>query len=504
MDISLNRDSRVPLYQQVVDHICDLIKSGGLPEGFTLPPERKLADALGVNRSTILTAYRELKGRGLVDAHVGRGTVVHAPQVEPVNAERSDSRELPWRQLFRNRRARTYDPMVRDLLELTERSDSISLSIGLPAPELIPVDTLRQISDELMSSVGAPLMLHSPTEGLTGLRETLAQRLSMRGIRCAVSNLMVVSGSQQGLDLVARTLIDPGDVVIVEEPTYLGALPAFRAAEARLVGVPVDHNGMRTDMLEDLLLRLRPKLIYTLPTYQNPSGAVLSLERRQHLLELANRYGVAILEDDPYSELRYRGPVLPSLKALDSTGSVIYLSTFSKTMFPGLRVGFVVAPSEVTRQLALEKQSIDLHSNTFGQWLIDRFISEGHYDQHLENQRHAYNERRKTMIDAMADAVDLGVTWNDVDGGYYLWCQLPANIERSLLFGRAAEHGVTYLPGSACFIDEAPQSYARLNFSFPRPELIRKGIDRFLDAIRESRRDPLRPESMNQSTPPLV
>ena len=293
MDIKIDRSSGEPIYRQVVRNIEEMIRSGALPEGFRLPPERRLAEALGVNRSTVLSAYRELKALGLVDAHVGRGTAVLRPP-EPLPGAVG----VPWRQLFRESVARSHDPILADLLALTERRDVISFSIGLPAPEHLPMDTIGRITSELLHDVGPPLLLHCPTEGHTPFRESLAGWVTARGIQARTSNVLVLTGSQQGLDLVARVFLDPGDVVVVEEPTYLGALQAFRVAQARILAVPVDRDGMRTDILASVLEHHRPKLIYTLPTYQNPSGAVMSLRRRRHLLELASRWNVPILEDE--------------------------------------------------------------------------------------------------------------------------------------------------------------------------------------------------------------
>ena len=462
--------------------IQGLIRSGSLPEGFRLPPERRLADALGVNRSTIFNAYRELKALGLVDAHVGRGTaVLKAPAPIP------KAIGVPWRQLFRESVARSHDPIIADLLALTEREDVISFSIGLPAPELLPLDTLGEYTAELIREVGAPLLLHCPTEGHSPLRETLAQWVAARGIRARASDVLVVSGSQQGLDLVARIFIDPGDVVVVEEPTYIGALQSFRVAGAKIIGIPVDEDGMRTDILASILERERPKLIYTLPTYQNPSGAVMSVERRRHLLELALRWHVPILEDDPYSELRYEGEPLPSLKALDENDLVLYQSTFSKALFPGLRIGYLVVPPVVLRQLALAKQGADLHSNSFSQYLLERFVRDGHFAKHIENTKTAYRRRRDCMAAALQQDPSIGLDFSVPRGGFYIWCRLPAGVEQSALLANAAARGVVFLPGRACYPTEPTENCLRLNFSHASEENIDVGIERFLESVREAR-----------------
>jgi DNA-binding transcriptional MocR family regulator len=482
VDISIDRDSSEPIFRQVVREIQSLIRSGSLPEGFRLPPERRLADSLGVNRSTIFNAYRELKGLGLVDAHVGRGTaVLRAPAPIP------NAIGVPWRQLFRQSVARSHDPIIADLLALTEREDVISFSIGLPAPELLPLDTLGEYTAELIREVGAPLLLHCPTEGHSPLRETLAQWVAARGIRARGSDVLVVSGSQQGLDLVARIFIDPGDVVVVEEPTYIGALQSFRVAGAKIIGIPVDEDGMRTDILASILERERPKLIYTLPTYQNPSGAVMSIERRRHLLELASRWHVPILEDDPYSELRYEGEPLPSIKALDENDLVLYQSTFSKALFPGLRIGYLVVPPVVLRQLALAKQGADLHANSFSQYLLERFVRDGHFATHIEKTKIAYRRRRDRMAAALQRDETIGLEFAVPAGGFYIWCRLPDGVEQSALLANAAARGVVFLPGRACYPTEPPENCVRLNFSHASEENIDVGIERFLEAVREAR-----------------
>ena len=482
MEISIDRDSDEPIYRQVVREIQGLIHSGSLPEGFLLPPERRLAAALGVNRSTIFNAYRELKALGLVDAHVGRGTaVLKAPAPVP------EAVGVPWRQLFRESVARSHDPIIADLLALTECEDVISFSIGLPAPELLPLDVFGEYTAELIRDVGPSLLLHCPTEGHTPLRETLAQWVAARGIRARASDVLVVSGSQQGLDLVARVFIDPGDVVIVEEPTYIGALQSFRVAGAKIIGIPVDENGMRTDILASVLERERPKLIYTLPTYQNPSGAVMSIERRRHLLELASKWHVPVLEDDPYSELRYDGEPLPSLKALDDSDLVLYQSTFSKALFPGLRIGYLVVPPVVLRQLALAKQGADLHANSFSQYLVERFVREGHFTTHIEKAKTAYRRRRDRMAEALRGDPSIDLDFTLPTGGFYIWCRLPAGVEQSALLANAAARGVVFLPGRACYPTEPTENCLRLNFTHASEEEIGVGVERFLEAVREAR-----------------
>jgi DNA-binding transcriptional MocR family regulator len=512
MDLRIERDSDVPLFRQIHRQIRDLILSGQLPEGFRLPPERQLARSLGVNRSTVLIAYRELKADGLVDAHVGRGTVVlpAAPDLAPA-APVPLAAPPPWRELVRSGARVAQEPLLRDLLEMTERHDVVLLSMGLPAPDLMPVDQISDTCRAVLARDGAAMLTYSPTEGLSRFRETIADLVARRGIRATRDDVLITSGSQQGLDLVVRAFVDPGDLVIVEEPTYFGALQVLRAAEARLVSVPTDVDGMRVDYLEALLQRQRPKLIYTLPTFQNPSGSVLSIERRRKLIALAERHHVPVLEDDPYSELPYdestagtaNAAAPPPLKAFDASGHVIYLSSFSKVVSPALRVGFLVAPRPALRQLALVKQASDLNSSTLGQAVLDRFIHEGHYARHLERVRRAYRERRNAMQHALERADVAGLQWTMPGGGFYFWCRLPDRVAESTLIAHASEARVSFLPGSACFHDDPAHAYIRLNFSFPTPAEIREGVSRLASALRRSTRG-ARAAVRAAAAPPII
>jgi DNA-binding transcriptional MocR family regulator len=502
MDIRIDRESSVPVYLQIRGGIRDLILSGKLPDGFRLPPERQLATALGVNRTTVLAAYRELKGDGLIGAHVGRGTEVISPKGARATSEPVGP--IPWRQLAREGTVREPDPLLRDLLALTERRDVISLSVGLPAAELLPIAALRQIEEELLSRRGGDVLLHSPTEGVTAFREAICRHMVPRGIRANVEEVLVTSGSQQGLDLIARTLLSPGDLVAVEEPSYFGALESFRAFRARFIGVPTDTEGMRTDILETYLARERPRFIYTLPTFQNPSGCVLSLARRRHLLELSWRYQVPIVEDDSYSDLRYEGESLPSLKALDPHGHVIHVSSFSKVLFPGLRLGWIAAPRPLIRHLALVKQTVDLHSSTLGQWTLEQFLAKGLFARHLETAKEAYRHRRDAMLDALASEAPPGLTWRKPEGGFYIWCRFPEDVLPGRLLSHAAVERVAYLPGGASFAEEPASNHLRLNFTFAPHDQLREGIARLARALCAAQAERRRGSHTRVGTPPIV
>ncbi|NPV69369.1 MAG: PLP-dependent aminotransferase family protein [Firmicutes bacterium] len=486
MRITIDRDISTPVYRQIADQIRDLILSGEFGPGRRLPAERKLAESLGVNRSTIINAYGELQASGLVESRFGRGTTVLAAPLGSPPAGDRQAAPLPWRQFFGETAGRTREPLLRDLMELAGREDIISFAAGIPAPETYPLDAFREIQDQVLRDHGRAALQHSPTEGHLPLRETICQIMHARGVNCSPDEILVLSGSQQGLDLAARVFVDQGDVVLVEEPSFFCAVQVFQTSGARVIGVPLDEGGVRLDVLETLLSRYQPKFVYTLPTFQNPSGVTMSLERRLALLELAYRYQVPVLEDDPYGELRYEGKFVPALKALDRNGYVIYLSTFSKVLFPGLRVGWMVAPRPVARQFALARQLVDLHSNTLAQWLIDGFFRRGLFDVHIAGVRRENERRRNTMQLALGRKAPPGFRFNRPEGGLYLWCTLPSGMNGSRLLAHATEHGVTFVPGEPFYAGGQGQDHIRLNYSYLPPDRIEEGVARLVTVIRES------------------
>lgn len=482
MHLQLDRTARVPLYRQLADQLRRRILSGELPAGTRLPPERRLAAMLGVNRSTVVSAYRELAAAGLIAGHVGRGTVVLDPHRRPVS--QAPAGGVPWSQLFSPLARALYDPILEDAVAVSSRPDVITFATGLPAPERYPIATVRQLLDEALHREGARLLQYCPSEGYPPLREAIAHWCQREGFSPAPEHVLVVSGSQQGLYLIARALLEPGDLVAVESPTYVGALQVFRAVSARLLPIPVDQDGMRVNLLEQAIERRRPKLIYTLPTFQNPTGATLSLERRHRLLELATRAGIPIVEDDPYRELWYEAPPPPSLAALDRDGVVIALRTVSKMLFPGFRVGWIVAPWPVIRQLALVKQLVDLDTNPLMQWAIWAFLERGLLASHLEDLRATYRERRDMLAGALQSELADAVRFDLPAGGFYLWAFLQEGLRARDLLPEAARRGVAFAPGESFFPDPTVgRETLRLNFTYPAPPAIVEGVRRLASAI---------------------
>ena len=516
MPITLNRHSSVPLYRQLVNALREDIVSGALAANYKLPPERELAERLGVNRATVLQAYQQLKSEGLIASHVGRGTFVCA----------SDDRQggaPPWQILFSDysNRFTYHDIAAAD--QAQQAPDAIDFATGSQNPADIPDNLLRSVSIRAFESADFHSTQESPIEGFPQLRELLADHMTRRGVRCDADNVMVLSGAEQGLDLCVRAFVNPGDCVLVEQSTFFPALQAFRSADARVIGVPIDEHGMRTDLLDGYCKRFHPKLIFTIPTFQNPSGATMPLRRRRELVETAMRYQCLVIEDDPYGELCYSGRTdgigsignagnagitsipgnasgadkasgapsqrpreLTPLKGMENAGYVIYLSTFSKTVTPGLRTGWLVADSHVIARIAALRRMIDQHTSSSSQLICMELLSSGRIGRHIGRLREIYGHRRDLMLDALRRYAPDGMRWNTPLGGYYLWARLPDGLRAARLLDDARHAGVTFMPGDMFAVDEDDSSHIRLNFVRPDSQQIAPGIRLLCDTIAEA------------------
>src|SRR5713226_6797415 len=363
--IHLDRSSNIPLYRQICQGLREAILSGQLAEGTRLPTERALASELGVNRTTVMNAYNEIASEGLIEGHVGRGTLVRRNQFGYIG-DSFENETASWLLGLPAGEREILGPdalMLSELASMSERKEIISLAPGNPAPDLLPAEMIRTIFTDSLLSARQSALGYGPVEGLHSLRRAIAASMRKRGVAVDAQHILILSGSTQGIGLIGRFLLNPGDEVVVEVPTYLGAIQTFRALGARVLGVPIDNEGMRVDLLESILARHRPRLIYTIPTFQNPTGVVMSPDRRRRLLLLARRYQTPILEDDPYGEIFFEGKQPQPLKALDTGGQVIYLSTCSKILAPGLRVAWLAAPEPMIERLTLHKQVFDLNTN---------------------------------------------------------------------------------------------------------------------------------------------
>ncbi len=373
---------------------------------------------------------------------------------------------------------------VREILKVTEMPEVISFAGGLPAPELFPTQEIAQAFYKVIAEDGRAALQYSTTEGYTPLRQIIAARMQAKGIQAAANHIMMTSGSQQGLDLVAKVLLNAGDKVIVERPTYLAAIQTFSVFEAQFITVASDDEGMEVDDLErKLRAHADVKLIYLVANFQNPSGTTLNLARRQKLVRLAQHYGVRVLEDDPYGELRYRGETIPPLKSMDESGLVIYLSTFSKTIAPGLRLGWLVAEPAIYQKMVIAKQATDLHTNTVTQWAAHRYLTEHSADEHIAKIRAVYGERCRVMLDSLARYFPSGVRWTKPEGGMFLWVELAPHVRTEDVLTAAIAEKIAFVPGAAFFANEKQYHFMRLNFSNQVPEKIEEGIKRLAQVI---------------------
>ena len=421
--------------------------------------------------------------------------------------------------LFAGRTRVMTSSAMRDLMAITERPEVISLAGGLPDTSTFPPETFAAIMAGLADDACARALQYGPTDGAAALKGCIVEVMAAEGMRVDPDDVLVTTGGQQVIDLVCKTLIDPGDVIVAEAPTYPGAVPTFSAYQADVVQVALDDDGMRIDELEETLGRLeregrRPKFIYTVPTFQNPAGVTMSLPRRRRLVEVARERELLVLEDNPYSLLRYEGEPLPTLRSLDGGDFVIYLGTFSKILSPGVRLGWAVAPPPVLEKMGVGKQGADLCSSSLTQLFVaDFFAVPGRWQAYVETLRMLYRRRRDTMLEALAESFGPEATWTRPQGGLFVWATLPDYVDTTDLLARALSANVAFVPGRAAFMDGRGGSSLRLNFSGVRESDIREGVRRIGAVIREqvalfgtlSGREPMRAVPRpGQEGPPLA
>ncbi|TCL39340.1 2-aminoadipate transaminase [Anaerospora hongkongensis] len=375
---------------------------------------------------------------------------------------------------------------IREILKVTERPDVISFAGGLPAPELFPVEEMKAVCTAVLSDDGRAALQYSTTEGYQPLREQITARMAEAGVVASCTDVLIVSGSQQGLDLTGKVFLDEGDIVICESPTYLAAINAFKTYSPQFVEVAMDEQGMIMSALEETLQRYpQAKLIYTIPDFQNPTGRTMSIDRRKRLVELANQYDVMVMEDNPYGELRFAGERVPPVKAFDTEGRVIYQSTFSKVLTPGIRVGWLCAAPEILQKYIIFKQSTDLHTNTMAQRQVSKFMEMFDLKEHIEKIRKVYKTRRNLMLEAIKSEFPAGVTYTQPDGGLFLWVELPKELNARDLLIKCLEKQVAFVPGGAFFPNGGNENTLRLNFSNMSEERIVEGIARIGKLIKE-------------------
>lgn len=464
--LHIDTAAATPVYRQIAEGIRAALEAGRIHPGTQLPPTRDLAKQLGVNRNTVIAAYDLLVETGAATGHTGRGTFLTGskPVVPPAGSD-------VWFGAF----ARAVEgPGVGSLLNVyrvATSQEGISLAGGYPAAELMPIEGFSKAMSRVLAERGTEVLSYGPTAGYAPLRASIAAEMG-----CDPSSILITSGSQQALELAFRVLVDPGDVVLVEQPTYTGAISVLAALDARLVGVPLDDEGIRPDLLAVAMERHRPRVLYVQPTFHNPTTRVMSEARRREVLTIAARYRCLVIEDDWAGDLMFAGERRPSLWELDGGRHVLYVSTFSKKLLPGLRIGWIAAPPEVFERLLALKQIEDCGSSPLVQAALHAFLEAGGQEMHLAKVRRAYRARAEAMDAAMREHFPEGARWSLPDGGLFLWVTLPETVDGDELFAAARERGVLIGRGSLFHVGGGGRNTLRLTFASATEEQIRSGI----------------------------
>lgn len=484
MRIPLDRQGKVPLYEQVQDYLRTHILSGQLAPDTRLPATRKLAKELGVSRITIQNAYANLESEGLIANREGSGAYV-LPLVQMQTAvTNSPPNQWPlWQQALSDFTTKQPTPSPAH----SPHPDLISFT-GVGDPRHFPLKDFQKSLQAVLENEGSAVLEYGEMgAGYLPLRETVAHILASQGIQTYAQNVLITTGSQQALALICQVLLKPGDVVLVEKPSYNFALNLFRTLGMEIAGVPIDEDGLMVERLEPLLQQHHPRLLYTIPNFQNPSGVCLAGARRRRLIALAERYNLPILEDDFVGDLRYNGRSQPAIKALDPMGQVIYVGTFSKMLMPGLRLGYVVADGPLFDRLVQLKQVTDLNTSPLIQQAVNDYVSVGRYQTHLRRSIRRYRQRRDAMLAAIKQYLPPEVVVISPQGGLFVWLRLPSPLSTLDLRPLAAVAGVAFAPGSWFFPEpEEGAPYVRLNFAVQTPDRIDEGMRRLGSVIDDT------------------
>jgi 2-aminoadipate transaminase len=474
MKLSLQREDTLPLYRQIVNQVREYIRTGALPVGSRLPTIRELAGQYGLTRLTVQSAYAELKAEGLVEAGVGRGTFVAAQLLIPTSLH-----ALPAPKI--SPPAWLSQGILADMMRMTVHPDLLSFAQAIPEASTYPT---QELSRSLRVALDDPTSLsYGSTQGETSLREQVAHILLDRGIVTSPDRVMITSGAQQAIDLALRACLTPEDVVLVEEPTYVGIIELAIQRGQRIVSVPSDADGILPDALEVACQRYHPRLLYLIPTFHNPTGCSLAHERHQTLLRLARTYDFMIFEDDVFGMLAYDGHTTPAIKASDADGRVIYATSFSKVLLPGVRLGAIVAEEKALLSLLAVKRTSDLFSSPLLQRALADYLHRHHLSAHLQRVRPLYRSRRDALLSALQRHLP-ECSWTEPLGGLNLWVTFPPQIHEYDFYLEAIERGVGFAPGAAFYLQSQPYAHMRLSFGAHTPERIEQGMVILGDLLR--------------------
>lgn len=480
--IALDREGEEPIYRQLIRHIKMQIESGTLPAGTRLPASRDLARQLNISRISVVNAYAELRAEGFLSAHAGRGTFVSKDGNSTPASENNNSHDPTATQ----EAASSPDRSIREMMRLARTPGVISFSYGSPPNEFFPVHALRDAINTVLERDAAKALGYEMPEGYGPLRMAVRDYVSALGIQCSMDNVLITGGAQQAIDLVVQALLSEGELLVTSNPTYLGMIDIARTRRVQLHGINSDSDGIRLDMLENYVLDHRPKLIYVMPTFQNPTGVVMPLHRRRQLLNLASEHGIPILEDGVYHEFRFGGESLPPLKALDDTGIVIHASAFTKMLLPGMRIGYLICDNMHFERLVRVKQAADISTPGLNQRAIHLMLERGVLAQQLERNNRELKRRRDSALAAAERYFPPGTRWSVPDGGFYLWVRLPKTGPTAAeLYITAIQTGVAYAIGNVFYTDNCGTYNIRINYGSHKPADIEEGFRRLGHAWRE-------------------
>jgi DNA-binding transcriptional MocR family regulator len=501
LPLQLQLESHIPLYAQLRDQLCALVHGGDLRPGDRIPATRELATQLGVHRTTVANAYAELESQGLIRGHVGRGTFIcevpNGSKITPAppTLNGNGNGGLRWESLFSDERGE--EGLTRLLQPVMP--DSISFVAARPEEKLFPIAELSQCCQAVLKREGPAILQFGPSDGYPPLKSALVEMLRAEGLPIKDENLLITGGCQQALDLLAKSFLRPGDAVVMENPTYPGAISIFTNARVRCLGVPVHSHlgpgttpGVDLAALEATLLSNRVKLMILTPDFHNPTGTTMPVAARRKLLEIASRYQVPIVEDHIYARLHGEGEGVPTLKQMDRSNIVIQIDSFSKVAFPGLRVGWIVAPPNVIERLRIVKQSSDIHTDQLAQGILADFIRRGLLVKHISKMRKAYARRLDALDAALRKHMPEGMRWTKPSGGMCLWLELPPGFDSSELLIHVRERGVLFAPGRYFFLQNPQPNSLRLSFSNVDEKRIARGVAIFADVLRQEMRKRLR------------
>jgi DNA-binding transcriptional MocR family regulator len=495
MLFELNKENGIPLYIQIESRITNLIRNGVLKQDEKLPATRELAQQLSVHRNTVVQAYQELEVKGLVYSEVGSGTFVskfvqkhfHDSVLDGLAQKQPISFEGLYASSWTNIEDMTLTSIENAIRQCAHPQDAISFSSVVPDKSLFPLREFQNCTYHAIQKYGVDLLEMGDTQGFRPFLEYLPKFLVRRGLSVRWHDLLVVSGIQQGIDLISRIFLNPGDTVVTEEMTYRGALRIFHALGVNVIGIPMDHNGMRMDILETVLNRHKIKLIYTIPTFQNPTGTIMPIDRRRTLLDLAYRHKTPIIEDQYANELRFDGEEVLPLSALDDKGLVIVLGSFSKILFHGIRLGWIIAPSkEVLSKLVYAKKITDWQNNPLIQGAILEFCERGFFDKYLKRKLKILKERREAMFRASQEYFSEDIAFNHPSGGLFEWVELPKQANAYEILMETRKRGVLFTPKRFFAVNSELDNGMRLGFVSLTPERIDEGIRILSEAIRKN------------------